>query len=286
MRELSSTLQTASGLTLSRLAFLPDSTVPSAALVLVHGLGDHTERYRHHLNRLVDSGIAIFGCDFPGHGRSGGKRGHFSSFEQLHGVIRETAADASAQLPPGTPVGVFGHSMGGLVTLDLLLSGNHPFSFAWINSSLIDPSWNRPAILPHLIRLLHNVLPSFTFPSGVKPSQCYSEGNDSIPPGELPHRRISIRVANEMLRARDRITRNTGSFPEDFPILFTHGTDDAICPIDLARLVYHEMPGAGSTKAFKEFNGVLHEPWRYDRVLDEVAVWIGKVTETTAPLTA
>jgi lysophospholipase len=51
-----------------------------AALVLVHGVGEHSGRYNNLLNALQGKGISVFAIDHRGHGKSHGKRGHVDSF--------------------------------------------------------------------------------------------------------------------------------------------------------------------------------------------------------------
>ncbi|MEM9478554.1 MAG: alpha/beta fold hydrolase [Verrucomicrobiota bacterium] len=275
MRETSSHYASEGGIQIARRAFLPSNSPPFVALILVHGLGDHTERYREALTDLVDSGVAIFGADFPGHGYSGGKRGHFESFDQLHGIIDETIDHARGEIPAEIPLGIFAHSMGGLITLDLLRKNTDPFSFAWISATLIDANWNRPRILSPIIRTAKHFLPGMTFATGVEPAKLYPDASTPSPAAvEKSHRRISVNAAYELLAARDRIHRDMHSIPVDFPILFTHGTDDEVCPHALAQEFFQTLPGNGETKTFQSYDGVLHEPWRFPRVRDAVCAWI------------
>ncbi|HOF13452.1 MAG TPA: alpha/beta hydrolase, partial [Spirochaetota bacterium] len=53
---------------------------PKAVLIIIHGLGEHSGRYGNLIDALQNKGIAIFGLDHRGFGRSGGKRGHTDSF--------------------------------------------------------------------------------------------------------------------------------------------------------------------------------------------------------------
>ena len=43
-------------------------------VVLVHGLGEHSSRYAHVADALVDAGCAAYAMDHRGHGKSGGPR--------------------------------------------------------------------------------------------------------------------------------------------------------------------------------------------------------------------
>src|SRR5690606_25399896 len=52
-----------------------------AALVVVHGLGEHSGRYAEFGERMAGYGISTFAMDLRGHGLSEGRRGHVPSFD-------------------------------------------------------------------------------------------------------------------------------------------------------------------------------------------------------------
>ena len=55
---------------------------PEGVLILVHGLGDHANRFAGVAEALRDR-WAVFAFDLPGHGRSPGKPGRVSGFSHL-----------------------------------------------------------------------------------------------------------------------------------------------------------------------------------------------------------
>ena len=60
---------------------------PKAAIVLVHGLGEHCHRYQTLAAHLNNNAIALSSMDLPGHGQSKGKRGHINSFEDYQDAV-------------------------------------------------------------------------------------------------------------------------------------------------------------------------------------------------------
>jgi len=60
-------------------AWLPDGK-PTAVLLIVHGLAEHSGRYNNVVNRFIPEGYAVYGFDHSGHGRSEGKRVHVHRF--------------------------------------------------------------------------------------------------------------------------------------------------------------------------------------------------------------
>ena len=56
---------------------------PTASLLLVHGLGEHSGRYDTFAEILAGSGTSVFSFDLRGHGRSPGPRGDVDAFPRL-----------------------------------------------------------------------------------------------------------------------------------------------------------------------------------------------------------
>ena len=54
---------------------VPEGTEERGALLLVHGLGEHSGRYAHVAERLGALGLRVRGYDHRGHGKSAGGRG-------------------------------------------------------------------------------------------------------------------------------------------------------------------------------------------------------------------
>ena len=61
-------------------AWLPEGNV-KAALLIVHGLGEHCGRYMNVVNRFVTLGYAVCGLDHIGHGKSEGACEFVERFE-------------------------------------------------------------------------------------------------------------------------------------------------------------------------------------------------------------
>ncbi|HEX7836674.1 MAG TPA: alpha/beta fold hydrolase, partial [Kofleriaceae bacterium] len=60
------------GLPLYAQAWRPRTGEPRAAVVIHHGLADHSDRYAGFAERLVHAGYAVWAFDMRGHGRSAG----------------------------------------------------------------------------------------------------------------------------------------------------------------------------------------------------------------------
>ena len=81
---------------------------PRGAVMLVHGLGEHSGRYDHVGHYLAEKGFSVFAYDHQGHGRSEGRRGWVADFahflddlETFHRIV----LDRAGQLP----IALLGH---------------------------------------------------------------------------------------------------------------------------------------------------------------------------------
>lgn len=246
-------------LVLHRREWLPESPA-RAAVAIIHGHGDAVDRYECSVAPLFTSlGIACTGLDFPGHGRSPGRRGDIPGFAFTRAAITE-AFHAAARLAPGCPVGLFAHSMGGLVTLDWLASPEttRP-AFLWLSSPLLDPSHRQPKWKLRLANTLARLAPWLILDSGVRTRDC--RGSDPAipvsPANATLHSRIRAGWGFELLERAKDLPLLAKALPIDLPLLLTQGLADRICPPRMAAEFFQSLPCTGKT--FVEFPGGLHE---------------------------
>lgn len=117
MTRRSGSFRSSEGLTLHTLSWEPVVT-PRAQVVLSHGYAEHAGRYDVLAEALTKRDMAVYALDFPGHGRSAGRRGWVNSFA---GQVTDLGAYVSALRAdePHLRCGLFGHSVGGAVAASL-----------------------------------------------------------------------------------------------------------------------------------------------------------------------
>src|ERR1700687_4935926 len=91
---------------------------PTRVVVIAHGFAEHGGRYAAVADRLVDQGLAVRVADHRGHGLSEGKRTSVVRFGEYVDDLTTVVARARARWP-SLRVVLLGHSMGGLIALDL-----------------------------------------------------------------------------------------------------------------------------------------------------------------------
>jgi alpha-beta hydrolase superfamily lysophospholipase len=100
---------------------------PRAALVFLHGFGEHTGLYHRYAAELAVHGIDLWALDEIGHGLSEGERGHFGSFGDL---VHNARALTTLAREKDVPLVLGGHSLGSLVAI--LTALDDPTAYAGV----------------------------------------------------------------------------------------------------------------------------------------------------------
>ncbi|MEO8462110.1 MAG: lysophospholipase [Chloroflexota bacterium] len=140
---------------------------PRAAVVIVHGLGEHSGRYEHVGAQLAAAGLETFSWDQRGFGASGGERAYVDDFSRYYDDVADRLAAARAALP-GRPVVLYGHSLGGLIALGYALSDRTPPDLMVLSApGLAD----RLATWKHLAApILARIVPRLHIANGIVPT--------------------------------------------------------------------------------------------------------------------
>jgi len=278
------------GLRLKRFLFTPDSESDiRAATFHLHGQGDYTERYDEIMELFTQEGIACVSTDLPGHGRSEGKRGRISGFGLVDRIAQSNREICRKLCPESRgPLGILGHSAGGLMALRELLLRPNLYTFSWISSPLIQPEANQNPILIHLAPILARLFPGLTVSTGVTSDDCVHPGNDAEPGPErdeaLFHARISLGWGYAMILAARDLRSQIVSHPPSLPLLLTQGGSDPICPPEYLREVLSRatIPNL----RYCEFPEALHEPFAdsgKDEVFATIKAWLKEVRLSPDP---
>jgi len=100
-----------------------------AVLQIIHGMGEHSGRYKEFAQALTDAGFAVYSNDHRGHGKTGGTPGTFGHFADKGGwelVISEIfkLTEIIKQENPLKNIFIYGHSLGAfLASYNSLIHG-------------------------------------------------------------------------------------------------------------------------------------------------------------------
>jgi acylglycerol lipase len=201
---------------------------PHAALLIVHGLGEHSGRYEEVGDQFAAAGIEAFAWDLRGCGASGGERAWVDSWSQFHDDVQDRLGAVRAAIP-GRPVVLYGHSMGGLIALGYAESDRPPPDLLVLSAPSIDDSlaaWKH-ALGP----ILGRIAPHLRISNGVSPAMRSSD----------PERHRQVQADPLMLHASttrfgalafaEQARVRAGAHRLSAPTLVIHGEADPIVPI-------------------------------------------------------
>ena len=275
------------GLRLRRSRFEPDNPAAIRATAIhYHGQGDYTARYDETMEYFTRQGVAVIGTDLPGHGKSEGRRGAVPGFRYVDQIAKDNLRQCG-ECWPGLPVGITGHSAGGLIALRELVRHPEPYAFSWISSPLLHPDANQSRLLVLLLPLAAGLLPELTVSTRVTAEQCLHNEVRAAKVAEgaelFFHQRVSLGWGREMIEAAAFVRAALLTRPPDFPLLITQGTADQVCPVDLLRRLLERCSISGLR--YVEIPDALHEPFadtQRDLVFTALTDWL---SETLPPLT-
>ncbi|HDZ36186.1 MAG TPA: alpha/beta hydrolase [Thermococcus sp.] len=229
-------------------------------VVLVHGLGEHSGRYKKLIEMLNDAGFAVYTFDWPGHGKSPGKRGHTSieeAMEIIDGIIEEIREKPF----------LFGHSLGGLTVIRYAETRPDMIRGVIASSPALAKSPETPSFMVALARLLGRIAPGIVMSNGINPS-LLSRNPETVKryiEDPLVHDRISAKLGRSIFVNMKLAHREANRIK--VPVLLLVGTGDVITPPEGARALFKEL--RVENKTLKEFKGACHEIFEDPEWADE-----------------
>lgn len=99
-----------------------DARPPAAVIQVLHGLGDHAERYGRFAGACNENNLAVVAHNHRGHGKTEGY-GHFADeggWRKVIGDVLQVRQDIAARYPK-LPVILLGHSMGSFIAQSFVM---------------------------------------------------------------------------------------------------------------------------------------------------------------------
>lgn len=203
---------------------------PKAVIFLTHGIGEHSGSYDRFSQELAKKNIQVFAWDLRGHGRSSGQRGYVSNFKEHCTDFKKvfkffSNKEEYAELP----IFLFGHSMGGTITLRSFIEQKpKPVTGICLSSPAMGVKQEISQFKESLAQFADKYLPRLSLSNDINfetlsqiPEQIESYSKDS-----LRHNKINARTYSGMLESFEIIFKKSSKIQS--PILFQASINDPV----------------------------------------------------------
>ena len=238
---------------------------PTHVVLIAHGYGEHVGRYERLADALVRNGAVVYAVDHVGHGKSGGERVFVRDFEDI--VTDLHALDETArQQRPGLPVVLLGHSMGGLIAARYAQRYGDTLAALILSSPLVG-RWDAAAQLLALEEIPDAPLDVGTLSRDSRVGETYA-ADPLVWHG--PFKRATLEA---MERGLDAVA--TGPSLGDLPLMWIHGEDDRLVPIEGSRIGIEHLRGPRFVeRTYPDARHELFNELNADDVMAEVTEFI------------
>jgi len=254
MPYLSSQIRSLDGMQLTTSEWTPKSK-PDALICLVHGLGEHSHRYSHWADFFTQENMAFFSFDLRGHGRSQGKRGEVSNYNDLMDDISVFLEKGRSRFPD-SPQFLYGHSLGGNLVANYALRFQPELEGIILTGPMFRLTFDPPPWKENSAKLIYKLWPSFSVSNKLDvkalshdPQVVFDYKNDP-----LVHDRLSIRLGIDLIQSGLWALENADKLSNS--MLLMHGGADKITDPEASRQF---AAHAGELCTLKIWEGLYHE---------------------------
>ena len=240
---------------------------PTHLVLLAHGYGEHIGRYDHVAAAFAADGAAVYGPDHIGHGRSAGDRAVVEDMEHVVDDLHAVATLAWSELGR-LPTVLVGHSMGGLIAARY--AQRHGDGLAGL--VLSGPAVGDMSLLASLLDLPE--IPEIPIDPAVL-SRDEAVGAAYAEDPLVWHGPFQRPTIAAMVSAQRAVADGPGF---DLPLLWVHGSDDQLVPLEPARETVERLAGDDFTA--RVYPGARHEIYNEtnrDEVIAETARFVTRV---------
>ncbi len=248
---------------------------PRAGVVLVHGLGEHINRYQQVAEAFNQAGLDLLGFDLPGHGRSEGPRGH-TSFDNILVEIDQAIAEMR-QRHPNIPVFLYGHSLGGELVLYYTLKRRPSLQGVISTSPSVAPGTSLNGLKKTMAKVLSRLSPGFTTENGLDVNNLSHDQEivKAYQQDQFVHPRISAQLGLDLVEKGQWILAHAERFP--LPLLLVVGTCDQLVSVEAVQQFAARAPKELVTlKLWQGFYHETHNEPEKEEVLAFSIDWINK----------
>ena len=247
-------LTTSDGLSLLVRQTTCAGSAPRRTLVIVHGAGEHSQRYEHWTRLLAQHNWRVVSLDHRGCGLSGGIPGHVDRFDQYLSDLDQVWNALS--LDPRETI-LFGHSLGGLISVRYAQTRPNSVRGLILSGPLLALQLKVPVWKRTLARVCSVFAPRTRFQTTIRTDQLTRDPAARQVRDNDPLRCRSVtanwyfQVLEAMVAAWEEVDRLS------LPTLLLQGDRDEVVNPEAAMKWWLTLPARDKT--IRLFSGHLHE---------------------------
>ncbi|MFO7942871.1 MAG: alpha/beta hydrolase [Anaerolineales bacterium] len=255
---------------------------PRGILLILHGLKEHSGRFVNMVDYFVPAGFAIYGFDLPGHGRSGGTRTYIHKFQEYVDILQFFSQKVRDRHPQ-TPIFLYGHSLGTLISLAHLLEDQTNYRGAILSGSLFTIPEETSPLLISLGKVLSTLLPKLR----ILPIDMEAISRDPNVVKEYREDPLvfqgntTARLGAEMMKAIQKVQDRAHEIK--LPILILQGGLDRLVDPFAAESLFQTISSPDKTlKVYEGYFHELHNEPHDDRikVFQDLMTWLDRQLST------
>ncbi len=255
--------------------WLPDRGEPRGVVYILHGLSEHSGRYRHVAEALTANGFVCFGIDQRGHGKSGGIRGYLPAPQLAVEDLGELNTIAGAQFT-GLPAFAFAHSMGSLIGLAFALRYPDALHGLVTCGTPLHGEFARPAWLVALCLKAAPSIPKLRLSPPGAPSVLTADADmlrEWLADPLVDRGMWRVGTSAALIRLSRDIRREAASIA--LPLLIMHGTGDRLAPATGSEFLAAAVCSEDVTlKLYPDLRHELVNEVCRDEIIGDIREWL------------
>jgi len=270
-----SRFETYDGLNLFEQKWHPVSE-PKAVIIIIHGYAEHSGRYAHVAEYLVNHGYAVETFDLRSHGKSDGKKTYIRSFDEFLSDV-DLFLKRVQQQHQRKGIFLLGHSLGGTIAVLFVFTRKADLKGIILSGATLKISDDISPLLVRMSSIVGKILPKLpTIKVDCNDLSHDLEVVKEYDNDPLVYRGgIPARTGAEFTRATKLIQKQMKLVT--LPMLILSGTADRLSDPEGSKQLYERADSRDKT--LKLYNGfyheILNEPEK-ERVLEDIVEWLDR----------
>ena len=247
---------------------------PAAIVVLSHGYAEHSGRYQHVVDALLQQNYAVYALDHRNHGRSDGEKGYVADFAKLVSDLNQYVGQVNAAHPDAKMI-LLAHSMGALIGTHYAIEHPADFELLIFSAPYLIDGGGAPRWLVKVSNLLSTMVPRLPIKpidsSTVSRDPAVVQAYDKDPLNSRSP--IRARTGSELISAGPKAFARAAEINR--PILIMHGDADALASVEGSRQLNDLV--SSDDKSLRIYNGLYHEIFNEpekEQVIADMIEWI------------